>query len=120
MSWTKIDDRILLHPKMLRACELRGDAAWCLWSRGLVYANACDLDGRIPRSMVPKLIDHRRPQDVAAALVEVRLWEVLPDGDYLVHDYAECNDTAEQKQRRRSAARTRKRQQRDSEPGRGS
>ena len=117
MSWTNIDDRIMSHPKMKRATKLRGDAAWCMWSRGLVYTNAYDLDGRVPRDVIDELTTDRKPFDVAQTLVDVGLWESRDDGDYQVHDFADYNDSRLDRDARRRASKDRLKKHRDRKAG---
>ena len=117
MSWTNIDDRILSHPKMKKAVKVKGDAAWAMWSRGLVYTNAYDLDGRIPADVIEELTSDRKPFDVANLLVRVGLWEKMESGDYRVHDFAEHNDLRVERDARRKASRDRLKKHRDKRAG---
>lgn len=117
MSWSNIDDRILSHPKMKKAVKAKGDAAWSMWSRGLVYTNAYDLDGRIPRDVIDELTTDRKPFEVAALLVAVGLWEVREDGDYQVHDFADYNDSRAEREARRQVNRERVKKSRDKRAG---
>ena len=117
MSWTNIDDRILSHPKMKKAVKTKGDAAWCMWSRGLVYTNAYDLDGRIPADVIDELTSDRKPFEVAKLLVDVGLWDARDDGDYQVHDFAEYNDSRAERDLRRRASKERLKKHRDRKAG---
>jgi len=117
MSWTNIDDRILSHPKMKKAVKAKGDAAWSMWSRGLVYTNAYDLDGLVPRDVVDELTSDRKPFDVADVLVSVGLWEKLESGDYRIHDFADYNDSRAEREARRQVNRERVKKSRDKRAG---
>ena len=85
MTWVKLDDQILTHPKILRA----GRDARDLFIAGLCYCAAQLTDGVIPLGALRLLgsmadIDH--PGASADRLIEVGLWTKTADS-YIVHDY---------------------------------
>jgi hypothetical protein len=88
MTWVKLDDGFPDHPKVLRA---GGAAAW-LYVSGLCYCGRFLTDGVIPESALAKLTDARSPQQLAAKLVSVGMWERIEDG-WMVHDYGKYQRT---------------------------
>lgn len=97
MTWTKLDDNIFDHPKMLKA----GEDAANLYVRGLVYCNRYLTDGRVEVEVLPVITRRADAETLAAALVRVGLWEAHPDGGWLVHNFHEHNPTAEEVEARR-------------------
>ena len=103
MSWARLDDRANEHRKQL----LAGPEACWMWSCGLMYANRQDArDGFIPEPMLAMLYPFTKPKKLAAKLVEVGLWEVVPGG-YLIHGYHDWNPTREQVEAERAKGRER-------------
>lgn len=98
MTWTKLDDGIFDHPKMVKA----GEDAANLYVRGLVYCNRYLTDGRIEVEVLSVLTRKRDAAKLAEALVRVGAWEAHPDGGWLVHNFHEHNPTAEEVEARRS------------------
>lgn len=102
MTWIKLEDSFVDHPKVADAGHLAG---W-LYVCGLCYCSRHLTDGRIPKTVVPRLTDLAKPMVVARRLVEVGLW--LDRGDcYEVHDYDDYQRSAEQVVRERETARRR-------------
>lgn len=99
MTWTKLDDGIFDHPKMLRA----GEDAANLYVRGLVYCNKHLTDGRIVAEALAVLTRRRDARALAARLVEVNAWEVHPDGGWVVHNFARFNPSADEVEAKRAA-----------------
>ena len=96
MTFVYLDDGFPDHEKVVRA---GGDAAW-LYVAALCWVNRTLTGGRIPKAVVPRLTDRKRPLALAARLVAERLWE--DDGsDFLVHDYESWNRSAEAKRQAR-------------------
>ena len=94
MSWSRIDDTLHGHPKVLDAdLEAMG-----LWVLTLSHCAAYLTDGHVKRAAAVRLagsID--RLEGVASRLVVAGLWEVHPSGDgWQVHDYLDYNPTREQ------------------------
>lgn len=94
MSWTKIDDGILTHPKMQEAEELCPVFAWVLWSKALVYVNQHKLNGRVTKKIAIRLVGAKHAAAAIKALVESRLWDEDGD-DWSFHDFEENNLTKE-------------------------
>jgi len=86
VTWTRLDDGIFDHPKMLRA----GEDAANLYVRALVWCNKHLTDGQIPREALRALTLRRSPETMADRLVTVGLWEATGDG-WFVHDFAAHN-----------------------------
>lgn len=97
MAWVRIDDSFPDHPKALQAGPL---ACW-LYVCGIAYANRHLTDGFIPARQVSRLIDAKKADALAAALVEAELWEAV-DGGYQVHDYLDYQPSAEKVKKERS------------------
>ena len=88
MSWVRIHDGALSHPKiigMLNLCD-----PFTLWVWGLSYSQMHLTDGVIVRDAIPK-----RALNAVAELVRRKLWEVHPSG-WTVHDYEHWNDSREE------------------------
>lgn len=103
MSWAKIDDHFATHPKIIAA---GGDAAW-LHVCALCYCAEHLTDGLVPKALVGRLSDRKRPHALASRLVEVGMW--LDDGEaYRLHDYLDWNPSREQVLREREAAKERR------------
>lgn len=117
MTWVRIDDAAVLHPKILKVGP---EAAW-LWVAGLAHANRHHTDGVIESAILPSLYPYDRWSRakicrLAKLLVDVGLW--LPDGEnFVIHDYAEYQEEALRSsvEARKVAARERKRRQRERE-----
>lgn len=94
MTWVRIDDGFLTHPKVLKA-GLHGRA---LWLAALVWSARERTDGLIGPYMLAPLaaladIEVADVGAVAERLVEVGLFE--PDeGGYRIHDYLDYNPSA--------------------------
>lgn len=97
MTWTKLDDGIFDHPKMLRA----GEDAANLYVRALVWCNKHLTDGAIPREALRVLTSRRDAASLADKLVAVGLWSSAEDG-WSVHGFSDHNPTREQVEARRS------------------
>jgi hypothetical protein len=115
MTWVRVDDRALLHPKLLAA----GPDGVTLWLAGLCYCNAHHTDGFITKSAVGALYpsdEWTRSRQLRAAkrLVELGAWH--DEGDsWRVHGYAEYQEEAlrENVAERREYERERKKRQRE-------
>lgn len=107
MAWTRLDDNFDTNPKLVRAIGQAGDAAGWLWVRAVNYCNRHLTDGRVPRAAVPTLTSHRKPFEVAEALVSTGVFE-LDGEDYRVHDFLQWNDSREKVLAARAALKARK------------
>lgn len=91
MSWVRIDDKANQHRKQIAA----GPVACWLWACGLMYCNGQKArDGIISQGAVLMLYPGAKLAQ-AEKLVEVGLWERVPNG-FRVHDYHEYQPTAEE------------------------
>jgi hypothetical protein len=105
VTWAKLDDRANEHRKQLAA---GAEACW-LWACGLMYANRQPArDGFIPDQALPMLYPFKRVAPLAKKLVEVGLWKKVPGG-YLIHEFEHWNQTKDQADARREAAKLRMR-----------
>lgn len=91
MAWTRLDDRWDIGTKMVRAFARLGDAAVCMWSRGVTHCNRDLTDGKIHGDVLRSLTKHRRPQEVIDALVDVGLLDDLGGDSYGFHDFLDWN-----------------------------
>jgi hypothetical protein len=113
MTWVRIDDKAMQHPKLLRA----GPEGVCLWLAGLCHCNAFATDGRIHKALVPALYPPiaARAKRIGRLLVELGLW--LDDGQehYSVHDYQYYQHAAlkEEAEARLKEAEERRRRERE-------
>lgn len=96
MSYTRIDDGILTHPKMADAEEACPVFAWVLWTKALVYVNQHKLDGRVTKKIAARLVGAANVDAAVAALVSTGLWDEDEDG-YRFHDFTEHNATKDQR-----------------------
>ncbi len=106
MVWTKLDDGFPDNPKLLRAIAKAGDVAGWLWVCGINYCNRHLTDGFIQAEVIPRILVHKRPLDVAAALVASGCWDVA-DGGYQVHDFLDHNPSRADVEASREATRKR-------------
>ncbi len=98
MGWVRLDDSFPDHPKAVQA----GPTACWMYICGIAYANRFLTDGFIPERQVARLCDAKKPETLAAMLVEVGLWEPTTGG-YLIHDYLDYQSSAEKVKRERSS-----------------
>lgn len=93
MGWARIDDAFDDHEKVLALLDLEeGAAALGLWTLCLTWAHRnTRKKGKTP-GLLPTTLPRRflgpRGRELAAILVEVRLWDVVDDG-WMIHDFAE-------------------------------
>lgn len=118
MTWVRLDDSVLSHPKVCRA----GVEAFALWVGGLCYANRHATDGHLPEHVLSILYPASgwSPATLARLsrrLVEVGLWRSDERGGWMIHGYDEYQEEALRASvdARRAAARERKRAQRGRE-----
>jgi hypothetical protein len=94
MSWFRIDDGMLDHPKWKRAIRTGGDAALHLWLALGTWCSRHLTDGLIPADMLGEISGPRgkRTQERAwRGLIESSLIVRHSDGSVLVHDYLDYN-----------------------------
>ena len=97
MTWTKLDDAIFDHPKMLRA----GEDAANLYVRALVYSNRHLTDGRLYPEVLAAITSRRDAAKLAAKLVEVGAWRTELEGGWTIHDFHAFNPSAGEVKARR-------------------
>ena len=85
MAWVRIHDGAMSHPKIIGLTA----TAFRLWVAGLSYCQQHLTDGVIPQVAIPALLGKKTDAD---ALVAAGLWHRHESG-YVVHDYADWNDT---------------------------
>lgn len=116
MSWLELDDRILDHPKFIRAVKLGGSEAIHLWLGMRAYCGQLLTDGFIPTDMVDEVRgpkDSRKRMVALTALVDVGLLEPDVDKDgYTMHDFLDWSSSRTDVIERRNSARDRKRRSR--------
>lgn len=86
MTWAKLCDVILDHPKCLDA----GEDATNLFIRSIVWCSKHLTDGRVPRGALRVMTSRGDAEDLAALLVSAGLWEER-DGAWWVHDFLDYN-----------------------------
>ncbi len=114
MSWLELDDRILEHPKFVRAVKLGGSEAIHMWLGLRAFCGQLLTDGAIPLDMVDEVRGPKHPVKRSSAisvLVEVGLVDRTKDGLQL-HDYLDWSMSREQVLARRDSAARRKRRER--------
>lgn len=79
MSWVRLDDRVLDHPKIIGLPA----TAFRAWIGGLAWSSAQRTGGWLPTAVLPAL---RASAPDARALVAAGLWE-RGDGGWQIHDY---------------------------------
>jgi hypothetical protein len=113
VSYLKVCDSFLDHPKAVRAVRLASSAAVHLWLGLLSYCKRNLTDGIVPLDMVPRVNGPATRYRARAldALVESGLVERVDDG-LLMHDYLQWNPSKleiERKSADRKAAAERRR-----------
>ena len=103
MSWIKLDDQWMDHPKIIRA----GRDARDMWLASITWCAKHLTDGYFPSELLPSLavtagVDVANCLTFASILVEVCLWDIAENG-YMVHDYLDYNPTKEQTESNRIA-----------------
>lgn len=97
MSWVRIDDAAMTHPKIVAL----SDKAFRLWVWGLTYAQQHLTDGVLAVEAIPPRLSRAVPD-----LLERQLWEPH-DRTFKVHDYLQWNDSKQTIQAKRQGAATR-------------
>jgi len=106
MTWVKIDDGFLTHPKAIKA----GKDGRALFFAALIYSSRELTDGFIDDSAIPILgafAEVKNGVAVADLLVRIRLFDREDDG-YRIHDYLDYNRSAAAITAEREAAKRRK------------
>lgn len=105
MTWTKVDDRLHSHPKVLGLWQTEnGRAALGLHLLAFSYIGAHLTDGVIHRPFIVE----KGAIELAGCLVEAGLWD--EEGEHWrVHDWRDYNPSRAQVERQRKADAARKR-----------
>lgn len=103
MSWIKLDDQWMDHPKIIKA----GRDARDIWLASITWCAKHLTDGYFPTELLPSLavsagVPVANCQTFATTLLEVCLWDATSNG-YMVHDYLDYNPTKEQTEANRMA-----------------
>lgn len=106
MSWVRIHDGAMSHPKIVGLIDWRNP--FCVWVWGLSYCQQHLTDGRITKAALP----NKDAVKTAQRLVSLALWH--QDGEYFrVHDYLDWNNSRDVISEKRSQARDRARSSRE-------
>ena len=97
--WVRVDTSMPTHPKFLAL----SDRALATWLRGLCYCGLHGTDGVVPESALSHVGGERQSAS-SRELVEAGLW-VRNGGGYVVHDYLEYQQAADESERRSESAR---------------
>jgi len=96
MSWIKLDDQWMDHPKIIKA----GRDARDMWLASITWCAKHLTDGYFPAELLPSLavtagVDVANCLTLASSLLDACLWDSTDNG-YMVHDYLDYNPTKEQ------------------------
>lgn len=108
MAWGRIDDSLYDHPKLNDLGRYRLPCIG-LWTVAISWSNRYLTDGHVPTAQVKRLGGTRL---LAEMLVRVGLWDQVADG-YRVHDYLQFNQSRQEVENGRTAARERMRRSRE-------
>lgn len=100
MTWARIHDNALTHPKVIGMFNFRDP--FHLWIWGISYASQHLTDGFIPREAIPAV-----SRKAEQTLILKKLWEPR-DGGITIHDYTTWNNTKEFVTSKRAKDRDRK------------
>jgi hypothetical protein len=118
MSWTKLDDGLIDHPKVSTAAAKIGPNGPTLaigfFAILIMWSNKHLTDGFIPRDVLTTLPHAQEPLAIADALVRAGLLERAKKGSpptlgFLIHDFGDYNFSAAAIKAKRRADRERKR-----------
>lgn len=105
MSWLRLDDDMLDHPKWVRAIRDGGSAALHLWLALCSWCSRHLTDGEIPADIVPTLTQQWRARDrtrAMQALESSQLVAITEPGAVHIVDYLERNPSRAETLERRS------------------
>lgn len=100
MSWVRVHDGALTHPKIVGIFDPR--RPFDLWLWGLSYTQQYLTDGRLPADAFPRGSEKARTK-----LVLRHLWDAQDDGSFQIHDYSDWNDARETVLEKRAQAKAR-------------
>lgn len=117
MTWSRFDDRATDSLKVRRA----GTNAIALWFAAVNFCNQHHTDGVVERDMLTEVwrpigeaFDH---ETAARACLAHGLFELLPSGDFLVHDFLDYNPSRADAKAAQKAAAERARRYRERKTG---
>lgn len=99
MTWLRLDDGMLDHPKWIRAITLGGDEVVTVWLRLLSWCSRNLTDGHIPGDMVAQVAQLKagaKRAKALRALEEARLITRGEGEEIVLVDYLERNPSASQ------------------------
>lgn len=101
--WVRLDTNLPTHDKTLRLLQNKrhGWHAFGVYVMSLTWSGAHGTDGLVPAYALPALYGN---EQVAALLVEVRLWEVAPLGGWIIRNWEKRQDTQARLEGRRKTA----------------
>jgi hypothetical protein len=113
MPWVRIDENAMDHPKFLALT----DGAWRLWCEGQAYCQKHLTDGCIPfaalkgfRYYSPSRLKNLLQTNVHG---KAACWTQSENGDIVVHDYLDWNDSRAEVLQARQMGRERRRKYRE-------
>src|SRR4051794_16478784 len=99
MTWVRLDDAFADHPKV----DGLSDPAFRLHVSALCHSGRYLTDGFVEGDRVARLVPRFKRGHVVE-LVDAGLWHVV-EGGWMIHDWHDCNPTAEKVRSDRGAAR---------------
>jgi hypothetical protein len=107
MSWIRLDDRYIYHPKFAALSPW----AFRLWHEGMAYCRTMLTDGLIPHAAL-KLFHYATPRSVGELTASLTpssspLWESVEGVGYRVHDYLDWNRSRDKELEDRELAKAR-------------
>jgi hypothetical protein len=113
LSWIRLDDDYIYHPKFVALSA----NAFRLWHEGMAYCRKLLTDGLIPRAAL-KTFRYAKRAHVDELMTPVGdglapLWEPVADFGFKVHDYLIWNRSREQELKDRESSKTRAKESRD-------
>jgi hypothetical protein len=95
MTWIRLDDQFIDHPKILAI----SDEAFRAYVSGLCYASRYLTDGLLPNAALSKICSKRARK----VLTEAQLWHDHEEG-IMINDFLEYNPSKEDTERKRAQA----------------
>lgn len=110
MSWLRVEDNMLDHPKWRRAITKGGDETLATWLRLVSWCSRNLTDGVVPADMVSEVAQVRSDErsKTLRALTDAGLIQRSPTGDVIVTDYLERNPSRSDVLQARAASAARK------------
>lgn len=107
MSYAKVDDLYDDRRKIKRAWRAFPPNPVGLHAMAITYCQRHKLDGRVPDDWIEELLPAKRLRDqILSGMVEFKLFDFAPheDGNYVVHDFLDYNESAAERKRRSEQA----------------